>query len=135
MAISCLDNMERKGLTPNVISFSAAIAACHKQPKIAMELLTRMQKCGVKPNIITINNSLATCSPQDWTIAVRMLNMVYDEGLTPNSLTFTALNNSFGDTVTPFYLLADYRPHHGMYPVAFPTDIPQPPAPMEPMRT
>jgi pentatricopeptide repeat domain-containing protein 1 len=109
MALACLDNMEQKGLAPNVISYSAAISACQSEPEIALDLLKTMKRRGIRPNLITMNNALSACDPQHWREALRVLDELFECGLTPNSLTHVALKNIFGDSSRAFHLLADYQ--------------------------
>ena len=55
--------MRAAGLTPNAISYSAAISACEKgqQWQRALELLEEMKAAGVAPNVISYNAAISAC--------------------------------------------------------------------------
>ena len=61
-AAKCLDDMEEDGLSPNVISYSAAISACRDAPEKVLELLARMRGEGgrvrVDPNIVALTSAM-----------------------------------------------------------------------------
>ena len=54
VALELLEEMQRRCLLPNVITYSAAISACEKgqQPQQAMQLLNQMQHRGLLPDVI-----------------------------------------------------------------------------------
>ena len=53
--------MQRKGLEPNMITYSAAISACEKgkQPDKALELLEDMQRKGLEPGMFTYSAAIS----------------------------------------------------------------------------
>merc|ERR1712217_302535 len=61
-ALELFDEMQRRGLQPDVITFLALISACEKacKPEKALELFAEMQRRGLQPNNITCN-SLISC--------------------------------------------------------------------------
>ena len=54
-ALGLLEEMQRRGLQPNVITWNAAISACEKgaQWERALGMLEEMQRRGVQPDVIT----------------------------------------------------------------------------------
>ena len=58
-----LDKMRKVALTPNVISFSAAIPACAKggQWERACSLLHKMRQVGFTSNIISFSAVISAC--------------------------------------------------------------------------
>ena len=54
-ALSLLDEMRECGVTPNAISFSAAISACENGGKWerSLSLLDEMRERGVRPDVVT----------------------------------------------------------------------------------
>ena len=57
--------MQRQGVVPNVITYSALISTCEKskQPvsERALELFEAMQRQGVVPNVITYGALISAC--------------------------------------------------------------------------
>ena len=62
-ALSLRDEMRERGVTPNVISFNAAISACEKGGKWerALSLLDAMRERGVTPNVISFSAAISAC--------------------------------------------------------------------------
>jgi hypothetical protein len=46
--------MREEGLKPNVISYTAAIAASKRKPALVLSLLERMTSEGIEPNTIVL---------------------------------------------------------------------------------
>lgn len=51
-----------EGLRPNVISYSAAIAACRDRPETVLSLLSRMRSEGVAPNTVVLSTAINSLS-------------------------------------------------------------------------
>ncbi|MDD9952575.1 MAG: hypothetical protein OXT67_13525 [Zetaproteobacteria bacterium] len=58
-----LDQMKSAGITPNVISYNAAISVCEKAGDRdgALQLLLQMQQGGIRPDEISYNAAIAAC--------------------------------------------------------------------------
>ncbi len=58
-----LDEMQAKGLTPDVITYNAAISACDKgrQWQEALRLVYEMLAKGLTPDVITYNAAIFAC--------------------------------------------------------------------------
>jgi pentatricopeptide repeat protein len=76
--------MQRYGVVPDVITYSALISACEKgrQPERALELFEAMQRQGVVPDVITYSAmimALSQCKDHQWEQAVTVLEqMLHD---------------------------------------------------------
>merc|ERR1712070_203271 len=57
------EEMQGRGVQPNIITWSAAISACEKgaQWERALELFEEMQQRGVEPNVITWSAAISAC--------------------------------------------------------------------------
>ena len=67
--------MKKKGITPVVITYSAAISACEKgqQWEEALRLLGEMKKKDITPNVITYNTTISACEKGgQWVEALRL---------------------------------------------------------------
>merc|ERR1712226_1283361 len=55
--------MQRRGLQPDVITYSALISACEKacEPEKALELFVEMQRRGLQPDVITYSALISAC--------------------------------------------------------------------------
>jgi pentatricopeptide repeat domain-containing protein 1 len=68
--------MDKRGITPNVFSYSAAISACEKgsQWENALELLREMDKCGITPNVVSYNATISAFEKGgQWEKALKLL--------------------------------------------------------------
>ena len=70
-----LQEMQFRGLLPNVITYNVAISACEKgqKPQQALHLLQEMLLGGLLPNGITCNAAISACEwyqqPQQGVVA------------------------------------------------------------------
>merc|ERR1711904_202411 len=93
-ALSLLHQMRECGVTPDVISFNAAISACEKggQWEQALALLDKMRKNGVTPpDVISFNAAISACGKGgQWRRAVSLLDEMPKCGVTPDVISFNA---------------------------------------------
>jgi len=85
---------ERYGVTPNTITYTAAISACGKggQWKKALELLGQMDAAGVARNTITYNAAISACGKGgQWKKALELLGQMDAAGVARNTITYTAV--------------------------------------------
>ena len=74
---------ERYGVTPNTITYNAAISACEKggKWKIALELLGQMDAAGVAPNTITYNAAIEAIPTSELAIARELCKEATAKGM------------------------------------------------------
>ena len=62
-ALHLLQELQLRGIVPDVITYSAAISACEKsqQAQQALHLLQELQLRGILPNVITYNAAISAC--------------------------------------------------------------------------
>ena len=68
-----LSQMEKRGLNPDVISYSAAISSCRKgyQWEKALQLLAQMESRKIKPDLVTYGAAISACEKgHQWKCAV-----------------------------------------------------------------
>ena len=58
-----MQELQLRGLLPDVITYSAAISACEKghKPHQALHLLQELQLRGLLPNVITYSAAISAC--------------------------------------------------------------------------
>ena len=58
-----LQELQLRGIVPDVITYSAAISACEKsqQAQQALHLLQELQLRGILPNVITYSAAISAC--------------------------------------------------------------------------
>ena len=109
-AVKCLDTMESEGLTPNVISYAAAMAASRDKPDMVVELLDRMKKANVTPNTVLLTsaiNSLAREGGNYTYKAYAILQDMEERGPEPNIYTYNTVTRAFAE--------AGSCPRHSIY--------------------
>jgi pentatricopeptide repeat protein len=87
--------MQRQGVLPDVITYSALISACEKgkQPERALELFEAMQRQGVVPDVITYSALVSACEgSQQWELTSHLLSSMQQREVIPNE---TALSMIF----------------------------------------
>jgi pentatricopeptide repeat domain-containing protein 1 len=75
-ALQLLEEMQAKGVEPNVITYNATISACEKARNWAkaLQLLEEMQAKGVEPNVITYSATISACGKGgQWEKALQLL--------------------------------------------------------------
>ena len=62
-ALHLLQELQLRGLLPNVITYSAAISACEKGqwPQEALPLLRELRLRGLLPDVITYSAAISAC--------------------------------------------------------------------------
>ena len=63
-ALQLFEEMQRRGLQPNVITFHAVVSACEKgkQPEQALQLFGKMQRRCLGRVLITFNAVIRACN-------------------------------------------------------------------------
>merc|ERR1711938_278624 len=93
-AVQLLESAEaRYGVTPNTITYNAAISACEKggQWERALALLDAMQAAGVAPDTITYSAAISACEKGgQWERALALLDEMQAAGVAPNTITYNA---------------------------------------------
>ncbi|CAM9939827.1 unnamed protein product [Scytosiphon promiscuus] len=94
-AVSLVEEMqtEEVGISPNVITYNAAITACRKgkQCDRAVALLRDMPRRGVSPNVASYSSAIAALGDAGrWQDAVSLFREIPDVGLAPDMMSFTA---------------------------------------------
>eukprot|EP00607_Mallomonas_marina_P005775 CAMPEP_0182437520 /NCGR_PEP_ID=MMETSP1167-20130531/85101_1 /TAXON_ID=2988 /ORGANISM="Mallomonas Sp, Strain CCMP3275" /LENGTH=399 /DNA_ID=CAMNT_0024630465 /DNA_START=774 /DNA_END=1970 /DNA_ORIENTATION=- len=100
-AISCLDEMIRDGLKPNVISYAAAMSACKLYPEKVLSLLERAKQNNITPNTVFLTSamdSLARVGGRYSDIAISMLKHMESTGPEPNIFTYNTIIRAFSDS-------------------------------------
>jgi pentatricopeptide repeat domain-containing protein 1 len=93
-AISLLGKMRFAGISPDKVSFSAAISACEKsgQWKQAMALMRDMRLEGVAPDTITYNAVISACGKgSEWALALKLFRLMNGDGVEADRITFNAV--------------------------------------------
>mmetsp|Transcript_27072 Transcript_27072/g.33814 ORF Transcript_27072/g.33814 Transcript_27072/m.33814 type:complete len:1234 (-) Transcript_27072:413-4114(-) len=87
-ASSLVTEMQKHGITPDVVSYNSAIHACGKAYELyeALSLLEEMDEVGLAPDIITFTTLLTACERAPYPkIAHRLLTLMKRFHLRPNS--------------------------------------------------
>merc|ERR1712118_57970 len=93
-ALSLLDEMRERGVSPDVISFNAAISACEKggQWERALSLLDEMRESGVSPNVISFNAAILSCAKASQPgVAMQLFDQLEASQLQVDQVTFNAI--------------------------------------------
>jgi len=88
-----LREMESRGITPNTISYSAAISACEKegQWQQALILLREMESRGISPGTISYNAAISACEKGgQWQRALALLREMESRGIVPDTISYSA---------------------------------------------
>lgn len=99
-AVLCLDTMISEGLTPNVISYAAAMAASRDKPTVVIDLLDRMRTANVLPNTVVLTsaiNSLARAGGEFTYKAYAILQDMEAHGPEPNIYTYNTVTRAFAE--------------------------------------
>jgi pentatricopeptide repeat protein len=89
-----LRSMPAHGVTPNVVSFNAAIGACEKgeQWQLALGLLDEMPRRSIQPDSITYNQVIMACAAgQQWEMSLAMLREMPGRGMVPAATAYSSL--------------------------------------------
>ena len=84
--------MRADGLSPDIITYGAACAACAAvgDADRALNLIGEMQNQkggGIRPNLIILTSAMNALGRQGrWQESLRLLDVMRDEGLTPDRL-------------------------------------------------
>jgi pentatricopeptide repeat domain-containing protein 1 len=82
-AVELLREMPKRGLTPNVVSYTAVLNACGKsQWEIALYLLDEMNKIGLRPNVMSYSSAISACAKGgQWEIALDLWDEMKEKGI------------------------------------------------------
>jgi len=91
--VSLLDGMRAAGVTPNVISYNAAISACEKgrQWEKAVSLLDGMRAAGVTPNVISYSAAIQACAVAEQPATALRLFQQAQAAIEPNVVSYNAV--------------------------------------------
>ena len=92
-ALALLEEMQSRGLEPNVIAFNVAISACEKgkQSERALELLDEMQTRGVQPDVISFSAAMSACVKSGQSErALALLEEMKSRGVEPDVIIYSA---------------------------------------------
>lgn len=90
-ALSLLKEVQTAGMTPTVVSFTAAISACGKRGKWqhALLLLDEMCKADVTPDSIIFNAAISASErSREWQSALSLVDDMHRAGVAPDMMTF-----------------------------------------------
>jgi pentatricopeptide repeat protein len=97
-AVLCLDTMVEEGLTPNVISYAAAMAASRDKPNVVIELLDRMQAANVAPNTVVLTSAINSLAREGGEYTYKAYSILQDmetHGPDPNIYTYNTVTRAF----------------------------------------
>lgn len=92
--------MVQEGLKPNVISYAAAMAACHQRPGVVLGLLDRMESEQIKPNTVVLTtaiNALAKEGGAYTDTAYQIMLKMERDGPEPNIYTYNTVTRAFAE--------------------------------------
>ena len=120
LALSLLEDMQARGLGPDVISYNSAISACAKglQWERALVLLDEMQARGLEPDGISFNAAILACEQAaQGARALALLDEMRARGLEPDVISFNGAISAcekagLRDRATQLYAAAI---DHGLY--------------------
>ena len=99
-AVECLDTMILEGLTPNVISYAAAMAASRDKPDKVIELLDRMKQADVAPNTVLLTSAINSLAREGGNYTYRASSILEDmeeNGPEPNIYTYNTVTRAFAE--------------------------------------
>ncbi|CAE8639941.1 unnamed protein product [Polarella glacialis] len=85
--------MPERKLTPNEVSYSAAISACEKVGRwqLALKLLDTMPQISIVPNAVSFNAAISACEKGgQWEMALSLLRQMPHVKISPNTITYSA---------------------------------------------
>ena len=87
-----LEEMNERGLRPNVIHFNIAMSACDqaRQPERALALLAEMQTLGIEPSLISYNTAISACRWGQWERALSLLEEMSSRGIEPDVISYNS---------------------------------------------
>merc|ERR1712150_395613 len=92
------DEMQRQGLAPNLITYSATTSACEKgtRPDWAGQLLDKMQRQGLAFNVITYNATISACEKDTMPDRAELSSaQMHRQGVAPHGLVYLSMADSF----------------------------------------
>jgi len=95
-AFELFDELQRRGLEPEIITYNAMISNCEKggQWEKALELFDELQQRGLKPDVITYNALISACENDgggQWEQAFELFGDLKRRGLEPTVITYNAM--------------------------------------------
>lgn len=90
-ALSCLNEIKKKGLKPDEISYATAIDACSKalKSKPAVALFEEMKNVGIQPNVPIYNAVMNACARDNqWKQSLGYLDDMQANGVIPNIVSY-----------------------------------------------
>jgi len=90
-ALSCINEIKKKGLKPDEISYATAIDACSKalKSKPAVALFEEMKNVGIQPNVPIYNAVMNACARDNqWRQSLGYLEDMQSNGVVPNIVSY-----------------------------------------------
>lgn len=97
MVVHLLDEMPHVKVTPNVVSYTAAVSACEKggQWQIALYLLDEMPLVKVTPEVNAYCAAMTACERGgQWQAALSLFQQMQTNQISANNVAYNALLNS-----------------------------------------
>lgn len=102
VALRILNSMRTAGVSPTVVTYSTAIAACARAGTVfalrqALTVLHEMQRAGLRPNIVTYNSLVHACARARQPVqAFAVLGMMRKANIAPDRVTLCSLVDACG---------------------------------------
>eukprot|EP00439_Symbiodinium_sp_Y106_P041879 s676_g5.t1 len=96
-ALALFASMPKHGISPDTISFSAALSACEKgrQWQMALALFESMQRQEIAPNVITFSAVISACEKgMQWPVALHLFHALPQAQVAPNIISYSAAISS-----------------------------------------
>lgn len=100
LSLACLDTMTEEGLTANVITYSAIMAACKDKPRTVLGLLDRMRAENVDANTVVLSTAIHSLARGGGSYTEKAYEILQDmeaNGPEPNIYTYNNVVRVFAE--------------------------------------